>query len=71
MLFENGNDVVFAEEDEFFVADSNFRAAVLGDENVVAYLYFKGNALAVAVELAAADGRQPSLPAIFPLRRRE
>ena len=71
MLFDDGEDVVGAEDFVFLVVEFDFGAAVFADEDAVALFDFEGDFLAVVVGFAGAEGDDDRLRWVFPWRNRE
>ena len=55
-LLDDGEDVVFAHDHEFFAVELDFGAGVAGEDDFVALLDAEGGAFAVVEALAVADG---------------
>ncbi len=55
-LFDDGEDLFFAEEEVDLFVELHFRAGILADEDLVADLDVEGDLLAVLVEGAGAEG---------------
>jgi hypothetical protein len=64
-LFENGEDVLFAENEVFVVLDLDLGARILAEQDPLAGLHLEGDPLAVLADLAVADGHDLTLLGLF------
>ena len=64
-LFDDGEDFVFAEDEEFLIADLDFGAGVGGEDDFIAFFDLELGAFAGVEEFAIADGDDGAALGLF------